>query len=158
MSKQTQEELKKNVKEFWDRCDAMFGPPPTSDIRQQLDNLSDELIDNIINTPDEEILKEVEEDYGDSSFLANRAREILKTSKKSLMHNKLNKIIQRNKEGWSLNYDDQKIVVTVLEQTLAEVKRLKHETMAERLVRVIYDTEKIKARIQELKAQLQKEN
>ena len=50
-------------------------------IREQLNRLSDELIDNIINTPDAEILKEVEEDYGDPSFLANRAREILNKSR-----------------------------------------------------------------------------
>ncbi len=47
------------------------------DIKKQLDRLSDELIDNIINTPDAEILKEVEEDYGDSSHEANIVREIL---------------------------------------------------------------------------------
>ena len=50
-------------------------------IREQLNRLSDELIDNIINTPDAEILKEVEEDYGDPSFVANRVREMLKKSR-----------------------------------------------------------------------------
>lgn len=50
-------------------------------IREQLNRLSDELIDNIINTPDVEILKEVEEDYGDPSFVANRVREMLKKSR-----------------------------------------------------------------------------
>ncbi len=49
-------------------------------IREQLNRLTDELIDNIINTSDREILKEVEEDYDDPSFVANRVREILKKS------------------------------------------------------------------------------
>ncbi len=51
-----------------------------SSIREQLNRLSDEMIDDIINTPDAEILREVKEEYGDPSFLANRAREILKKS------------------------------------------------------------------------------
>ena len=45
-------------------------------IKQQFINLLDELIDNIIRTPDKEILKETEEDYGDSVYLANKARKI----------------------------------------------------------------------------------
>ena len=49
--------------------------------KTKLDYLSDELIDNIIRTSDEEILKEVEEDYGDPSFVANRVREMLKKSR-----------------------------------------------------------------------------
>jgi len=49
-------------------------------ISDQLKNLTDAIIDNIINTPDAEILKEVEEDYGDPSFLANGVLEILKKS------------------------------------------------------------------------------
>lgn len=58
-------------------------------IREQLDRLTDELIDNIINTPDSEILKEVEEDYGDPSFVANRVREILKKSQIKAGKNRL---------------------------------------------------------------------
>lgn len=55
-------------------------------ILKQLENLSDELIENIINTSDEEILKEVEEDYGDPLYESKRMKKILKT-----VINKLNK-------------------------------------------------------------------
>jgi len=60
-----------------------------SNSREQLNRLSDELIDNLIKTPDKEILKEVEEEYGDPSFLANRAREILKKSQIKAGKNRL---------------------------------------------------------------------
>lgn len=53
----------------------------SKEARKQLDRLSDELIDNIINTPDREILKEVEEDYGDPSFMANKVRKMLKKAR-----------------------------------------------------------------------------
>lgn len=49
--------------------------------KKKLNFLVDELIDNIINTPDEEILKEVEEDYGDSAFLANEMRATIEKCK-----------------------------------------------------------------------------
>lgn len=52
------------------------------DIKQQFDYLTDELIDNIINTPDDEILKEVEEDYGSSDYLANNFEKYLKKLKR----------------------------------------------------------------------------
>jgi len=52
-----------------------------SKIENKLNNLMDELIDNVINTPDEEILKEVEKDYGDKAFLANKVKNILKKAK-----------------------------------------------------------------------------
>ncbi len=58
-------------------------------IREQLNRLTDELIDNIINTSDREILKEVEEDYDDPSFVANRVREILKKSQIKAGKNRL---------------------------------------------------------------------
>jgi len=50
----------------------------------RLKNLSNALIDNIINTPDAEILKEVEEDHGDSEYEANRVRELLKKVKEEV--------------------------------------------------------------------------
>lgn len=46
-------------------------------IKEELDRLSDELIDNIIKTPDSEILQEVKEDYGTSDYLANKFKEIM---------------------------------------------------------------------------------
>ena len=49
-------------------------------IREQLNHLTDKLIDNIINTPDDEILKEVEEDYGDPAYEANKVRDIINKS------------------------------------------------------------------------------
>lgn len=48
---------------------------------EQLDRLSDELIDNIINTSDADILKEVEEDYSDPAYEANKVRDLLKKSR-----------------------------------------------------------------------------
>ena len=53
----------------------------TDNIKEQFDRLSDELIDDIINTPDSEILQEVKEDYGKSDYLANKFRNILEKSK-----------------------------------------------------------------------------
>jgi hypothetical protein len=50
-------------------------------IENQLNRLSDELIANIIDTPDEAILKEVTEDHGDPSYEANSVRDILKKSR-----------------------------------------------------------------------------
>lgn len=46
--------------------------------KEQIDYLSEELIDNIVNTPDNEILKEVKEEYGDSSYVANTMRAEIK--------------------------------------------------------------------------------
>lgn len=57
-------------------------------IAKQLKNLEDELIDNIINTPDLEILKEVEEDYGNSNYLANRFNKILEKAKNEVNNNR----------------------------------------------------------------------
>lgn len=48
--------------------------------REQLNLFTDKLIDTVINTPDAEILKEVEEDYGDPSYEANRVRELIEKS------------------------------------------------------------------------------
>lgn len=52
-------------------------------IEKQLDRLMDELINNIVNTPDDEILQEVKEDYGDSNYLANKFKIILEKAKKN---------------------------------------------------------------------------
>jgi len=48
------------------------------DYKRQLDRLDDALIDNIINTHDDEILKEALTDYGDKAHLANQVRKIIK--------------------------------------------------------------------------------
>lgn len=55
-----------------------------NNIRKQLDRLTDELIDNIIRTPDEEILQEVKEDYGDENYMANKFKEILEKAKNNV--------------------------------------------------------------------------
>ena len=68
-------------------------------IREQLNRLSDELVDNIINTSDAEILKEVEEDYGDPSFVANRVREMLKKSRIKAGKNRLQSAREELKRG-----------------------------------------------------------
>lgn len=43
----------------------------------ELHRLADALVENIIETSDEEILKEVEEDHGDAQFVANKMRGII---------------------------------------------------------------------------------
>ena len=48
------------------------------------ESIVDELIDNIIRTPDAEILEEAKEDYGDSAYEANRVRDLLDKSRKKL--------------------------------------------------------------------------
>jgi hypothetical protein len=48
------------------------------DVKQDaLDNLADALTEDILNTPDDELLREVEEDYGDPRALANKFHQIL---------------------------------------------------------------------------------
>jgi hypothetical protein len=48
------------------------------DVKQDaLDNLADALTEDILNTPDGELLREVEEDYGDPHALANKFDQIL---------------------------------------------------------------------------------
>lgn len=49
----------------------------------EIERITDSLVENIINTPDAEILKEVEEDYGDKNYLADKMRNILEKAKKS---------------------------------------------------------------------------
>ena len=49
-----------------------------------IENVVDSLVENIINTPDYEILKEVEEDYGDENYLANKMRGIIKKAKETI--------------------------------------------------------------------------
>lgn len=52
-------------------------------MHEQMNNLADALIENILNTPDDEILKEVEDDYGTKYFLADKVRAIFtKVAKK----------------------------------------------------------------------------
>lgn len=47
----------------------------------ELYNFADAIIDNIINTPDDEILKEVIEEHGDPEHEANIMREIISKAK-----------------------------------------------------------------------------
>jgi hypothetical protein len=54
------------------------------EIREQLDNLENALIDDIINTPDTEILQEVKEDYGDGNYKANEFKRILEKAKNNI--------------------------------------------------------------------------
>jgi hypothetical protein len=54
-----------------------------NDVRQDpLENLADVLTEDILNTPDDEVLREVEEDYGDPRALANRFDQILERTEK----------------------------------------------------------------------------
>ena len=59
------------------------------DVKQDaLDNLADVLTEDILNTPDDELLREVEEDYGDPRALANKFDQILYH-----LHNGLNRVV-----------------------------------------------------------------
>lgn len=53
------------------------------EIQEQINNFVDELINNIIHTPDAEILQEVKNNYDDEAFLATKCRKIFdKATKK----------------------------------------------------------------------------
>jgi uncharacterized protein (UPF0332 family) len=52
--------------------------PNVEELEKQLERFQDALIDDIINTPDDEILQEVKEEYVSSDYEANRFREILR--------------------------------------------------------------------------------
>jgi hypothetical protein len=56
-----------------------------NDVRQDpLENLADVLTEDILNTPDDEVLREVEEDFGDRRALANRFDQILERADKQV--------------------------------------------------------------------------
>jgi hypothetical protein len=56
-----------------------------NDVRQDpLENLADVLTEDILNTPDDEVLREVEEDFGDRRALANRFDQILERAEKQV--------------------------------------------------------------------------
>ena len=48
---------------------------------EHIHDLVDELVDNVINTPDDEILQEIEDEYGDKEALANKMRQIITEAK-----------------------------------------------------------------------------
>jgi hypothetical protein len=55
------------------------------DVEQdELDNLADALTEDILNTPDNELLREVEEDYGDPRALASKFDQILERAEKQV--------------------------------------------------------------------------
>jgi uncharacterized protein YecT (DUF1311 family) len=55
------------------------------DVKQDaLDNLADALTEDILNTPDDELLREVKEDYGDPRALANKFDQILERAEKQV--------------------------------------------------------------------------
>jgi hypothetical protein len=57
----------------------------SNDVKQDaLDNLADALTEDILNTPDDELLREVEEDYGDPRALANKFDQILERAEKQV--------------------------------------------------------------------------
>lgn len=72
------------VKKFSKKKDRNIIWIKNNTVKQQLENLTDELIDNIINTPDKEILEGVKEDYGTSDFLANKVKKILEKAKNEI--------------------------------------------------------------------------
>jgi hypothetical protein len=55
------------------------------DVKQDaLDNLADALTEDILNTPDDELLREVEDDYGNPRALANKFDQILERAEKQV--------------------------------------------------------------------------
>jgi len=55
------------------------------DVKQDpLENLADALTEDIFNTPDDELLREVEEDYGDPHALANKFDQILERAEREV--------------------------------------------------------------------------
>jgi uncharacterized protein YecT (DUF1311 family) len=55
------------------------------DVKQDaLDTLADALTEDILNTPDDELLREVEEDYGDRRALANKFDQIFERAEKQV--------------------------------------------------------------------------
>jgi hypothetical protein len=55
------------------------------DLKQcSLENLADALTEDILNTPDDELLREVEEDYGDPQALARKFDQILERAEKQV--------------------------------------------------------------------------
>ena len=55
------------------------------DVKQDaLDNLANAMIEDILNTPDDELLREVAEDYGDPRALANKFDQILERAEKQV--------------------------------------------------------------------------
>jgi hypothetical protein len=57
-----------------------------NDVKQDaLDNLADALTEDILNTPDGELLREVEEDYGDSHALVRKFDQILERAEKQVL-------------------------------------------------------------------------
>ncbi len=58
-------------------------------LKEKLERLKEELIDNILNTPDSEILNEINEEYGDSSFISNKVRKIIKNTQSKVGKSRL---------------------------------------------------------------------
>ncbi len=79
-------------------CIKHHGELPRVSAEEALRNLSDAMVDNIINTPDAEILQEVKEDYDDENFLVNKARVILEKIKKRVPIITHEMLIQAGKE------------------------------------------------------------
>jgi len=105
--------------------------------KKGLENLTDALVENIINTPDEEILKEVEEEYGAPDVLANKMREIIGKAKESKMTTE-NAIKRLSDSEQELSYS-QRLAITKL---LKPKEKTCHWTFRfERETHLSYETE-----------------
>ena len=69
--------------------------------RSALNRLADVLVDDIMNTSDEDILAEITEDYGDSEKLANDMRALFETTIEEFGKSKLAAAKQAVKEARS---------------------------------------------------------
>src|SRR5262249_945757 len=83
------------------------------DVKQDaLDNLADALTEDILNTPDDELLREVAEDYGDPRALASKFEQILERAEKQVKPLKpgasMHTDAQVKKTGGRLSLEDQR--------------------------------------------------
>jgi hypothetical protein len=67
----------------------------------KMENLINELIEDIINTSDDDILKEVEEDFGNKDYESKKFKEILNTARK-----KIKKLEKYNKKDRKMNINE----------------------------------------------------
>jgi hypothetical protein len=87
------------------------------DVKQDaLDNLADALTQDILDTPDNELLREVEEDYGDPRALANKFDQILDRTEKQVSGTS-------RRTGGRLSLEDQRRLGDILQRVYDDIVR-----------------------------------
>jgi len=87
-----------------------------------LDNLADALTEDILNTPDDELLREVEEDYGDPRALANKFDQILERAEKQVFETARSAASPQVRSR-RLSREDQRRLGDILQRVYDEVLR-----------------------------------